>query len=247
MFKTRCLANFFINLENCARFNALLLQKLFIQIISKCLILIVSLVSSYLTRFVIFSRRHQQHYHSQRRDSPRERHDRPVSNFYEYESVQAAMHSQQQQPHNQVHNQVQVQGGMPVSQHGHYGQMNTVAIQQQHLQHQSKRNNNNGITLPSPTVPLSMGVMRKQVSGSQFQAVPSFQQNQPVGRDTGRGGTSSNHTNNVCTFSGQSQSQRQTTQPNLHQNSLPRRHHKGNVYNNNRGTTQFHCVCFQIL
>ncbi|XP_035709435.1 partitioning defective 3 homolog isoform X3 [Folsomia candida] len=188
---------------------------------------------------ILESRRHQQHYHSQRRDSPRERHDRPVSNFYEYESVQAAMHSQQQQPHNQVHNQVQVQGGMPVSQHGHYGQMNTVAIQQQHLQHQSKRNNNNGITLPSPTVPLSMGVMRKQVSGSQFQAVPSFQQNQPVGRDTGRGGTSSNHTNNVCTFSGQSQSQRQTTQPNLHQNSLPRRHHKDPM-NYNQPQTSSH-------
>lgn len=107
-----------------------------------------------LTIFLNFhSRRHQQHYHSQRRETPRERHDRPVSNFYEYESVQAAMHSQQQQQQHQTsplahHNQPvpQVQG-MTISQQGHYNGMNTVAIQQQ--QHQiNKRINNNGITLP---------------------------------------------------------------------------------------------------
>ncbi|XP_046994334.1 partitioning defective 3 homolog [Schistocerca americana] len=39
--------------------------------------------------------RRQQHYHSQRRDS-RELHQRPASNFYEYESVQAVMRANQQ-------------------------------------------------------------------------------------------------------------------------------------------------------
>ncbi|XP_052131025.1 partitioning defective 3 homolog isoform X2 [Frankliniella occidentalis] len=38
--------------------------------------------------------RRQQHYHSQRRDN-RESHQRPVSNFYEYESVQAMMRANQ--------------------------------------------------------------------------------------------------------------------------------------------------------
>lgn len=38
--------------------------------------------------------RRQQHYHSQRRDN-RESHQRPVSNFYEYESVQAVMRANQ--------------------------------------------------------------------------------------------------------------------------------------------------------
>lgn len=38
--------------------------------------------------------RRQQHYHSQRRDN-REPHQRPVSNFYEYESVQSVMRSSQ--------------------------------------------------------------------------------------------------------------------------------------------------------
>ncbi|KAJ1526892.1 hypothetical protein ONE63_008444 [Megalurothrips usitatus] len=38
--------------------------------------------------------RRQQHYHSQRRDN-REPHQRPVSNFYEYESVQAVMRANQ--------------------------------------------------------------------------------------------------------------------------------------------------------
>ncbi|XP_021913897.1 partitioning defective 3 homolog isoform X3 [Zootermopsis nevadensis] len=38
--------------------------------------------------------RRQQHYHSQRRDN-RESHQRPVSNFYEYESVQGVMQSSQ--------------------------------------------------------------------------------------------------------------------------------------------------------
>jgi hypothetical protein len=38
--------------------------------------------------------RRQQHYHSQRRDN-RESHQRPVSNFYEYESVQSVMRSGQ--------------------------------------------------------------------------------------------------------------------------------------------------------
>lgn len=36
--------------------------------------------------------RRQQHYHSQRRDN-REPHQRPVSNFYEYESVQSVIRS----------------------------------------------------------------------------------------------------------------------------------------------------------
>jgi len=43
---------------------------------------------------ICFSRR-QQHYHSQRGDS-RSMHPRPVSNFYEYESVQAMMRANQQ-------------------------------------------------------------------------------------------------------------------------------------------------------
>lgn len=38
--------------------------------------------------------RRQQHYHSQRRDN-REPHQRPVSNFYEYESVQSVIRSSQ--------------------------------------------------------------------------------------------------------------------------------------------------------
>lgn len=38
--------------------------------------------------------RRQQHYHSQRRDN-RELHQRPVSNFYEYESVQSVIQSNQ--------------------------------------------------------------------------------------------------------------------------------------------------------
>lgn len=42
----------------------------------------------------LFSRR-QQHYHSQRRDN-REHHQRPVSNFYEYESIQSMMRTNQQ-------------------------------------------------------------------------------------------------------------------------------------------------------
>jgi hypothetical protein len=41
----------------------------------------------------VISRR-QQHYHSQRRDN-HEQHQRPVSNFYEYESVQGVMRSNQ--------------------------------------------------------------------------------------------------------------------------------------------------------
>uniref|UniRef100_A0A8D9FIE7 CCR4-NOT transcription complex subunit 4 n=1 Tax=Cacopsylla melanoneura TaxID=428564 RepID=A0A8D9FIE7_9HEMI len=41
--------------------------------------------------------RRQQHYHSQRRD-PRESNHRPVSNFYEYESVQVMMRSQGANP-----------------------------------------------------------------------------------------------------------------------------------------------------
>lgn len=41
----------------------------------------------------MFSSRRQQHYHSQRRDN-REPSHRPVSNFYEYESVQAVLRGQ---------------------------------------------------------------------------------------------------------------------------------------------------------
>jgi hypothetical protein len=98
------------------------------------------------------NRRHQQHYHSQRRESPRERHDRPVSNFYEYESVKAAMHAQQGLTLNYPHP------------HPIYGISNGV--------------NNNGVTLPSPSaLPHSRNaVALHQISPSQFQAVPTVSQ-----------------------------------------------------------------------
>ncbi|ODN05513.1 Partitioning defective 3 [Orchesella cincta] len=119
------------------------------------------------------NRRHQQHYHSQRREHPRERQERPVSNFYEYESVQAAMHAaaaasqsppgnvlqQHGQHQNQHHNSMQPPGlvlhGQPI-----YG-MSSSQLQQNRL------NNNNGITLPSPSGPFTVGM--HQTSPSQFQ------------------------------------------------------------------------------
>jgi hypothetical protein len=159
----------------------------------------------------LFSRRHQQHYHSQRRENPRERQERPVSNFYEYESVQAAMHSQQ----NPGGSGNQAQGNQPIMNQG--GQpnyaANTIALQQQ-----SKRlQNNNGVTLPSPTVPLGL----RQISPSQFQAVPMGHQHPPsrvmLNEDRGR------NSGNVDTVGSHLQIQQRRSQ----QNSLPRRQQKG--------------------
>ncbi len=171
----------------------------------------------------MYSRRHQQHYHSQRREHPRDRQERPVSNFYEYESVQAAMHAahaaavvaaansqsppgnsnhhhhqhhpssssahvssppqkQQQQQQQQLHHphhppQHNVNmspppapsqtGGLVLHGQPIYG-MSTAQLQMQHHQ-QNRLNNNNGITLPSPSGPFTVGM--HQTSPSQFQVI----------------------------------------------------------------------------
>lgn len=53
--------------------------------------------------------RRQQHYHSQRRDN-REPHQRPVSNFYEYESVQSVIRSSQHLDEGMRSNHLQDEG-----------------------------------------------------------------------------------------------------------------------------------------
>jgi len=99
------------------------------------------------------NRRHQQHYHSQRRENPKEsRQERPVSNYYEYESVPALQeHGGNQAPSNQY---------PPLRQ------------QQQPIYVVRNQNGNNGVTLPSPTTmpfhPPAGGLLR-QKSASQFQ------------------------------------------------------------------------------
>lgn len=59
--------------------------------------------------------RRQQHYHSQRRDN-REPHQRPVSNFYEYESVQSVIRSSQHRDEGVRSNQLRDEG-MRFTQH----------------------------------------------------------------------------------------------------------------------------------
>jgi hypothetical protein len=62
----------------------------------------------------VISRR-QQHYHSQRRDN-REPHQRPVSNFYEYESVQSVIRASQHRDEGVRSNQLRDEG-MRFTQH----------------------------------------------------------------------------------------------------------------------------------
>lgn len=70
-----------------------------------------------------------------------------MSNFYEYESVQATLNS----------------SGTPKNKHNF------------NYAHQSNNNNNNGVTLPSPstTFPGSHHHQHPQMPPSQFQAVPA--------------------------------------------------------------------------
>ncbi|CAL8072840.1 unnamed protein product [Orchesella dallaii] len=177
------------------------------------------------------NRRHQQHYHSQRREHPRERQERPVSNFYEYESVQAAMHAaaaasqsppgnglqHSQHPH-QHHNSVQpglVLHGQPI-----YG-MSSAQLQQNRL------NNNNGITLPSPSGPFTVGM--HQTSPSQFQVITT-----PVNNSSSSRPVSSSSTMDRGTVSALHPSMQHAQQYHMQQqsqqrpkpNSLPRRSHK---------------------
>jgi len=144
------------------------------------------------------NRRHQQHYHSQRRESPRERHDRPVSNFYEYESVKAAMH---------VHGQQGVTLGHPHP-HGQpiYGVNSNSGV------------NNNGVTLPSPsTLPHAHNTIAlHQLSPSQFQAVPPVSHSRQQQNSQGH--------NHLMSNSGSSTLQHNQQKPHQQQkpNSLPR-------------------------
>lgn len=94
---------------------------------------------------LLYSRRHQQHYHSQRREHPRERQERPVSNFYEYESVQAAMHAAAAAQQSQT--QSPPRGG------------NNVGSQQQHQHHavhqpmQQPQHHHHHTNMSPPTAP----------------------------------------------------------------------------------------------
>ena len=158
---------------------------------------------------LVYSRRHQQHYHSQRREHPREKLDRPVSNFYEYESVQAAMHAQQQ--------------------HGQGSQPQGQQQQQQPIYVVKNHNSNNGVTLPSPTTLPFNSVALRQRSPSQFQAVPPvavLQSRQQFGNShLNPNPNSSSATLQLLQHQKQIQQQQQIQQK---PNSLPRRNQKGN-------------------
>ncbi|CAG7830263.1 unnamed protein product [Allacma fusca] len=165
------------------------------------------------------NRRHQQHYHSQRRENTRSRQERPVSNFYEYESVQAAMHAQHGPPSSnsqQNHQNHHSSGGQPTSQK-QAQQQQQQQQQQQALYVMNGYSNNNGVTLPSPsTIPMNY----HQRSPSQFQA-----QTMP-GHSRHPYGPGHMGQNSSATLQHQQSQQKFQQQQQAKPNSLPRRSQK---------------------
>jgi len=184
---------------------------------------------------LVFSRRHQQHYHSQRRENPKEsRQERPISNFYEYESVQGAMiqHPEEQQTGNQTHH------------HHHQQQPNQRQQPIYVVRPNGNTNTMNGVTLPSPTtIPFGHTVaVLRQRSPSQFQAPP-----QPPFYATRQQQFITNQ---------QQQPQQQMSSSSLQkQNSLPRRSQNGKEIKVNRERCSlddswfhnYHAFYFEIL